>query len=258
MSSVATPSPTPRTPARASSPAAAMSATRRLASAFARARSTALTRAVSPRAPASAPHPPAPTSTSPAPRLSSASAVDLPHAMFTTSHEVLRPRAATSAATTSTSSSSSSTSSTSSTVVLTVGLTERAFDLIGDVRAVADLAPAGASVAASAPLATLEWEGFRRTASDELYHASWANVSGARPLALPFPSDVVEANDAVVGDPYAKMTAGAEGWVAAVEVTTEALREAMRSGAVMGEREYAEMCEREEEEEDANASKSYP
>ena len=258
MSSVATPSPTPRTPARASAPAAAMSATRRLASAFARARSTALTRAVSPSAPASAPHPPAPTSTSPAPRLSSASAVDLPHAMFTTSHEVLRPRAATSAATTSTSSSSSSTSSTSSTVVLTVGLTERAFDLIGDVRAVADLAPAGASVAASAPLATLEWEGFRRTASDELYHASWANVSGARPLALPFPSDVVEANDAVVGDPYAKMTAGAEGWVAAVEVTTEALREAMRSGAVMGEREYAEMCEREEEEEDANASKSYP
>ena len=252
MSSVATPPPTPRTPARASSPAAAMSATRRLASAFARARSTALTRAVSPRAPASAPHPPAQTSTSPAPRLSSASAVDLPHAMFTTSHEVRRPAASASSSSTTTTAAASATAASSS------GQTERAFDLIGDVRVVADLAPAGASVAASAPLATLEWEGFRRTASDELYHASWANVSGARPLALPFPSDVVEANDAVVGDPYAKMTAGAEGWVAAVEVTTEALREAMRSGAVMGERAYAEMCEREEEEEDANASKSYP
>jgi len=104
---------------------------------------------------------------------------------------------------------------------MTVGLTEHAFDIIGDVRAVeavdAEEADgwrrrrhhhhhAAAAAAAAGPsstlLARLHWEGFKRTASDELYHASWANVSDVRDVAVPFPATLVGLNAAAVGEPY--------------------------------------------------------
>jgi glycine cleavage system H lipoate-binding protein len=47
---------------------------------------------------------------------------------------------------------------------MTVGLTDRALDLIGDVRRIDALPRAGADMHAGAPLATLHWEGFKRTA----------------------------------------------------------------------------------------------
>ena len=122
-----------------------------------------------------------PVGTPGAPAVRRAHAARLPDDLplsFTTTHEVLRPLSV----------------APDGAVTLTVGLTERAFDLIGDVRRVENPAEPGASVPAGAPLAKLHWEGFRRTASDELYHAVWANAEGIRALSLPFPSTVTRVH----------------------------------------------------------------
>lgn len=186
-----------------------------------------------------------PVGTPGAPAVRRAHAARLPDDLplsFTTTHEVLRPLSV----------------APDGAVTLTVGLTERAFDLIGDVRRVENPAEPGASVPAGAPLAKLHWEGFRRTASDELYHAVWANAEGIRALSLPFPSTVTRVHREAAEDPYRHVTPGPRGWVVEVSATQSALEAAKRAGAVMGEEAYAKLCESEEEEEDAAASRSYP
>ena len=167
----------------------------------------------------------------------------VPPCMYTRTHEVLRPESI----------------DEEGSVTMTVGLTPRALDLIGDVKAIDRVVDPGARVGAGGNLASLHWEGFRRTASDELYHAVWSNVSSRRPLALPFAASVVGFNGAAVADPYKTVTADAGGWVLRVTASRAALEAAARDeGALMCAGEYAEMCEREEEEEEAAASRSYP
>jgi|AntAceMinimDraft_11_1070367.scaffolds.fasta_scaffold669818_1 hypothetical protein len=45
-----------------------------------------------------------------------------------------------------------------------------------------------------------------RAASDELYHASWANVSDRRGMSLPFAAHVLGVNARAVDDPYKTVT----------------------------------------------------
>jgi hypothetical protein len=101
-----------------------------------------------------------------------------PPPLYTSTHEVLRPESV----------------APDGAVTMTVGLTERAFDMIGDVKRIETMVDTGAAVGAGEQLMKLHWEGFKRTASDELYHALWANVSDHRGLALPFAASVVGVN----------------------------------------------------------------
>ena len=101
-------------------------------------------------------------------------------------------------------------------------------------------------------LAHMHWEGFKRTASDELYHAVWANTSGERGISLPFAAKVVEYNPAALEDPYKVIGPSPEGWLVRVEVTSAELTAA----PLLDQADYVELCEREEELEDAGASVS--
>lgn len=172
---------------------------------------------------------------------SSSSWSQQPPPLYTSTHEVLRLE---------------SIDSHNGAVTMTVGLTERAFDLIGDVKTIEALVDAGAAVGAGGKIMNLHWEGFRRTASDELYHAIWANVSDYRGLSLPFAASVVDVNGRAMADPYKTVTAGEGGWVVKVTASRAALEAA--GGELMNAEQYRVMCEREEEEEDAAASRSYP
>ena len=174
---------------------------------------------------------------------SSASFEGHPAPLYTSTHEVLRPE---------------SVDPSDGAVTMTVGLTERAFDLIGDVKKIDTLVPEGVAVGAGETIANLHWEGFRRTASDELYHAMWANVSDNRTISLPFAASVVGVNAAAMEDPYKAVTPSDSGWVVRVKASRAAMEAADAGGAIMGEERYRAVCEREEEEEDAAASRSYP
>ena len=93
--------------------------------------------------------------------------------MYTSTHEILRP---------------DTSAPPDGSVVMSVGLTSRAFDLIGDVRHVEQTfrhfvdirRDPGGRAPVHAALG-----GFKRTASDELYHAQWANATGDRPRPCP-------------------------------------------------------------------------
>jgi hypothetical protein len=76
----------------------------------------------------------------------------------------------------------------------TMGLTERAFDLIGDVRKLEALVEEGASVGAGQKLMDAHWEGYKRGASDELYHARWSVVADTRGVSLPVTATVLGLN----------------------------------------------------------------
>jgi glycine cleavage system H lipoate-binding protein len=202
------------------------------------------------------------TSTSaPSSSTGAAGAVDatspLPPPLYTRTHEILRPE---------------SVSPDGSEITMTVGLTEHAFDIIGDVRAVeaVDLEEeaedgdgarrrraASAAGPSSTLLARLRWEGFKRTASDELYHASWANVSDARDVAVPFAATLVGLNAAAVREPYKMISAAESGWVARVTASRDAMRRA-GSDALMSARAYEEMVEEQIVQDEAEASRSYP
>ena len=195
----------------------------------------------------------APRSFAGAPRAFAASA-DLAGApMYTRTHEILRPRALPTAP------SAPSTSGASDAFVLVrVGLADRAFDEIGDVKAIARLAETGTSVCRGENVCVLRWEGFKRTASDELYHAVWANASGDRDFTAPFTCDVVAFNEKALADPYGVVCGTEKGWIVEVRVTRGALQAAARDGHLLSEDEYAEVCDAQEREQDAAASRAYP
>ena len=104
----------------------------------------------------------------------------------------------------------------------------------------------------------LTWEGFTRTASDELYHAVWANSSGVRKFSLPFQSEVIGFNQDAVADPYKVVGPSEKGWIVEVKVSKQVLEHALKNEQIMPENKYKEMCDAEEEEEDAAASRAYP
>ena len=199
------------------------------------------------RVPASAPR-----SFAGAPRAFAASA-DLAGApMYTRTHEILRPRVRTEAPEPSTSGASDEF------VFVRVGLADRAFDEIGDVKAIAAVAAAGSRLRRDENVCVLSWEGFKRTASDELYHAVWANASGDRRFAAPFACEGVEINASALADPYGVVCGTEKGWIAEVRVTRAALQAAVRDGDLLSEDKYAEVCDAQEREEDAAASRAYP
>lgn len=80
-----------------------------------------------------------------------------------------------------------------------VGLTAQLLDAIGDVEAIEWTAP----VEPQRVVARLSWSGFTRTASDELYHAVWANARGVRSVALPVSGTVLARNEQVGAAPRA-------------------------------------------------------
>ena len=168
--------------------------------------------------------------------------------MHTSTHEILRP--------------DTSMKPPDGSVVMTVGLTPRAFDLIGDVRHVEQtfrhFVDIRGEIPDGVPLCMLHWEGFKRTASDELYHAQWANATGDRPLTLPFAAAVVAVNQSAISDAYKTITGEESGWIYKVRARPEAMETARKLRLVMSEEEYNAMCDRQEEAEDAEASRSYP
>ena len=168
--------------------------------------------------------------------------------MYTSTHEILRP--------------DTSASPPDGSVVMSVGLTSRAFDLIGDVRHVEQtfrhFVDIRGEIPEGVPLCMLHWEGFKRTASDELYHAQWVNATGDRPLTLPFAAAVVAVNQAAISEAYKTIKADESGWIYKVRARPETMETARKLGLVMSEEQYLAMCDRQEEQEDAEASRSYP
>jgi len=112
-----------------------------------------------------------------------------------------------------------------STVVLRLGISEAALDALGDVEALEW--PTSAEVSAGATLCSLRWTGFSRTASDELYHATWANISGTHNLRSPLPGTLLLTNAALQPDKV-----DARSWLAQMSCSRAAwdlLRRADRS-----------------------------
>ncbi len=102
-------------------------------------------------------------------------------------------------------------------------------------------------------LLVLRWEGFKRTASDELYHAVWANTEGVRNFRLPFQSEVVKFNKNALADPYKTVGPSEKGWIAEISVDRHVLELALKNGDVMEEGSYREMCDAEEDEDEHSA-----
>jgi glycine cleavage system H lipoate-binding protein len=174
--------------------------------------------------------------------------------MYTPTHEIVRPRARTSAP----SAPSTSGSSRDAFVLVRVGLADRAFDEIGDVKAITRLAETGKRVSRGETVGVLKWEGFKRTASDELYHAVWANATGNRDFTIPFTCEILAFNEKALADPF-KVVCGAEvGWIVECRVTLSEIRSAVNEGHLLSEKQYAEVCDAQEREQDAAASRAYP
>ena len=181
--------------------------------------------------------------------------------MYTRTHEILRPIADAQSEQGELKSSSGGAGNDEGSVdfvSLRVGLTDRTFDLIGDVKGIGEAVSVGDTVNSHENMLLLSWEGFTRTASDELYHAVWANTEGVRKLSLPFQSQVVGFNDDALSDPYMVVGPSEKGWIAQIKVSRQVLEQAVENGQVMGEEKYQEMCDAEEEEEFAAASRAYP
>ena len=196
----------------------------------------------------------APRSFAGAPRAFAASA-DLAGApMYTPTHEIVRPRALPSAP----SLTSTSGEPRDAFVLVRVGLADRAFDEIGDVKAITRLAETGKRVSRGETVGVLKWEGFKRTASDELYHAVWANATGDRDFTAPFDCDVVAFNEKALADPYKVVCGTEKGWIVEVRVTRAEIRAAVNDGHLLSEKQYAEVCDAQEREQDAAASRAYP
>lgn len=68
-------------------------------------------------------------------------------------------------------------------------------DSIGDVINSNPGGKVGTVVEAGQPLFTLDWEGYYRSASDELYHAIWENTEGSKHAVLACSATIVEVNE---------------------------------------------------------------
>ena len=94
-----------------------------------------------------------------------------------------------------------------------LSLTPYFLDKIGDVTdLIADSSFVGRNIDATQSLGVeIKWEGYTRTAADELYHAVWSNTDAIEQLCLPFPCIVNKYN----------VSAGDEcGWLVEVEIDT--------------------------------------
>ena len=73
----------------------------------------------------------------------------------------------------------------------------------------------------------------QRTASDELYHATWANAKGACRVLLPLPARVLAVNDALAPDALDERT-----WLAKLRVR-RSVWDAWRAAAAKRQQEDA-------------------
>jgi len=87
-------------------------------------------------------------------------------------------------------------------------------------------AAVGEQLGSGAKLLDIQWEGFARTASDELYHAVWRNVTGTRSVEMPFAARVLRYNHQVLADPGQLLAADEEreNWLVQLEVPAETLQ----------------------------------
>ena len=68
----------------------------------------------------------------------------------------------------------------------------------------------------------------------------------------------VDVNASALADPYSVVCSTEKGWIVEVRVTRAAFQAAVHDGVLLPEEKYEEVCDAQEREEDAAASRSYP
>ena len=81
-------------------------------------------------------------------------------------------------------------------VIARIGLTERGLQDIGSVSDYRYLKERSDSTAPPLPLLELDWDAYKISNADELYHCSWEAVDGTAIIHSPIPGTVVQFNDA--------------------------------------------------------------
>ena len=126
---------------------------------------------------------------------------------------------------------------------LEMGLTQRGLEDVGDVTAMKALITTSNhhrqhhhSVSQHDDLAIIEWEGFTRSSSDELYHAQWGTFSGETRLKAPINAIIKEIN--VIPNTF---LIEEDTILATLEVETEDWEEQIRHKHVVGEFDYRQI-----------------
>lgn len=114
-----------------------------------------------------------------------------------------------------------------------VGLTDRAFDDAGDLRTVTTDVEVGAFVRANQTLVRAEWDAFKISDGDELYHTIWESVEGEIALRSPFNATVVAVNSATLSDPA---SVGPDDWLVELAPLPDTLLD------VLDEKSYLAQC----------------
>jgi hypothetical protein len=68
----------------------------------------------------------------------------------------------------------------------------------------------------------------------------------------------VAFNEKALADPYRVVCGTEKGWIVEVRVTRAEIRAAVNDGHLLSEKKYAEVCDAQEREQDAAASRAYP
>ena len=124
---------------------------------------------------------------------------------------------------------------------LEMGLTQRGLEDVGDVTAMKSMVVSSnhrhpSVVSQHDDLAIIEWEGFTRSSSDELYHAQWGTFSGETRLKAPINAIIKEIN--VVPNTF---LIEEDTILATLEVETEDWEEQIRHKHVVGEFDYQQI-----------------
>ncbi|KAG1662679.1 hypothetical protein FOA52_014605 [Chlamydomonas sp. UWO 241] len=90
----------------------------------------------------------------------------------------------------------------------------------------------GHVVPPGAALAAVQWSGFSRTASDELYHAVWAHSQGSRTVTLPFAATVEGVNPVLQAQPDELLSTDVAHWVVRVRVQASDFARALAQGSL--------------------------
>ena len=76
-----------------------------------------------------------------------------------------------------------------------IGFTRAGVEQLGSVSRVDKCLEVGDKVEPGNTLITLSWEGYKRTAADELYHAVWDSIEGTTALRSPIHCTLTGLND---------------------------------------------------------------
>lgn len=118
---------------------------------------------------------------------------------------------------------------------VTLGLTERGYEEIGDVEGVRVLSPTTTVSAVGQDLVGISWHGHRITRADELYHTVWETIEEDSTVRSPVRGELLEVASETCLEEY-----GSDAWLAKVSTTKEMLWEDVNSGndAWVDEEEY--------------------